>query len=537
MSPPPPVTPDGAGKPTRRFAPSPTPTASLESVLAIGLCLVVVFSALAFMERSRVIARTLQEMHVKEFSRPRRMVPPRGAFPGADARPSLVVLLSLDTLRADHLDLYGYERETAPNLRRLGEESVVFTMVAAQATQTLVSHKSLLTGKYPLTLMLEETGADLLTLTSEPDPHRYLVETMGAVQPTLAAGLRQRGYRTAGFTDGAWMGRDAGFDLGFDHFDDSGGGLAGVLPRVHDWLASKAADTLFVFAHAYDTHCPYTTREPFESAFCPDHSRHLPLGDKCGKGGLNDMALSAADWQAVVDHYDAGILAADDLVGRFLEALREQGLYDRALIVITSDHGESLGERGYVGHGGLHVEELSVPLIVRFPSSWNVTPRRVDEPVELVDLLPTIFTLCGVPTTPDLDGSSLLPIVFRGVRGRDFLVAQTTFEEPLSKGTEPTARTLLRPGRWQVVQDPRQLSSYFYNLESDPRGLTGRRIPEEEFGSLLDALTVRGEAGRKGRRREPTITFSPELASELASLGYGAAPLPEAGDEPATGLR
>lgn len=532
----PPVSPDG-GEHAARFAPSPAPTSSLESVLAASLCLVVVFSSLTFLERSKVIARTLREMHTSEMPRPRRLVPPRGAFPGAESSPTLVLVLSLDTLRADHLDLYGYGRETAPSLRRLGEESVVFTRVAAQATQTLVSHKSLLTGKYPMTLMLEETGADLLTLASQPDPHGYLVQTMGAVQPTLAAGLRSRGYRTAGFTDGAWMGRDAGFDVGFDHFDDSGGGLEGVLPRVLDWVGSKAADSLFVFAHAYDVHCPYTAREPFEHALCPDCSAHVPLADKCGKGGLNDIALSETDWQAVVDHYDSGILAADALVGGFLEALREQGLYDRALIVITSDHGESLGERGYVGHGGLHVEELGVPLIVRFPAAWNVAPRRVDEPVELVDVLPTLFTVCGAPNTPDLDGSSLLPIVFRGVRGRDYLVAQTTFEDPLTGRTEPAARTLLRPGRWQVVQDPRRLSSSFYNLEDDPRGLVGRKVPEEEFGSLLDVLTVRRESGRGARRREPAITFSPELARELASLGYGVAATPDAGDGPPANLR
>ena len=525
---------DGGRSPAKVPGSEP-PSYSIESIFAVALCAVVIASSVAFLRRARSLSNSLADLQRERTeTRPVRV----GHGPSApDARPTLVIVISVDTLRADRLDLNGYERETAPNLRRLGDEGVVFRTVGAQSSQTLTSHKSMFTGKYPATLMLEETGADLLELSDLEGAREYLVNTFSSVHGRLAEGFRERGYRTAAFTDGAWMSRSTGFENGFDLFDDSGGGFAAILPRGLVWLASSASDPAFLFLHGYDVHCPYVSPEPFDSAFCHDHSAHVSLADKCGKGSLYGLDLSAADLTAISDHYDSGVLQADHELGLFLDALRDQGLYDRALIVVTSDHGESLGERGQIGHGGLFVEQLLVPLIVKFPSGWDVTPTVVQDPVELVDLLPTLFTLCGIPTARDLDGSSLLPILFRGVRGKDYLLAQTTFEESPELVSNAAKRSLLRPGRWQVIHDPRTSTASFFSLEHDPAGLIPHSIREEEFPSLLDVLTERASSSPPVLRPRDPVPFSDDLRLELEQLGYAGGPSESAGEPPPGDIR
>jgi len=499
---------------------------SLESLLALSLCGVVLLASVAFLRRSSDLSRAIAGLSSDDL----RPIPARPRRPEHTAqdepRPELVILISLDTLRADRLELYGYGRTTAPNLSALAAEGVLFRTVCAQSTQTLTSHKSLFTGKYPATLMLEETGADLLELTGVSDAREYLVDTFRRVKTRLAAGFSEAGYRTAGFTDGAWMSREAGFDTGFETFDDAGGGLASILPRGLAWLAADVEHPSFLFLHAYDVHCPYTSPEPYDSAFCPDHAAHIRLDDKCGKGALSGIQLTAADLAALTDHYDGGILSADALLGGFFRELRARGLYDRALIVVTSDHGESLGERGAIGHGGLYLEQLLVPLILKPPLGWKLPTASVEEPVELVDLLPTLCALCSIPVGGDLDGRSLLPTLYRGVRGRDYLVAQTSFEEAPALRSSPAKRTLLRPGRWQVIHDVDRSEAEFFALDQDPRGLSAHSIRPDEFSPLLDVLLERAPGGpRAVLRAAPPVAFSPELLHELDHLGYGAATL------------
>jgi arylsulfatase len=496
-----------------------SPQASLETMLALCLCAVVLVSSLAFMRSSRSLARGGESLEASPSAL--RQAPP-GPSEAGQTRPELLILISLDTLRADRLDLYGYPRQTAPALHALGRESSVFATVVAQSSQTLTSHKSLLTGKYPSTLMFEQTGADTLTLASLESPREYLVNVFSTVRGTLAESLAESGYRCAAFTDGAWMGRETGFDHGFELFDASGGGLEAILPRALSWLATTPGGPRFLFLHAYDVHCPYPCRSPFNNSFCPDCSGHLALEEACGKGALYGAELSSADLRAINDHYDGGIRSADEHLGRFLDELRARGLYERALIVVTSDHGESLGERGQVGHGGLSLEELLVPLILKFPSGWEIPPARVAEPVELVDLLPTLITACGGDPARDLDGRSLLPILVRGVRGKEYLLSQTTFEEAPELASNPSKRSLLKPGRWQVVNDPRSGTGLFYSLEHDAHALAGIPVRGPEFPAFLEILLGDGRRARGAPRRPGApVRFSAELERELAALGYG----------------
>jgi arylsulfatase len=470
-----------------------TPT-SLESLVALCLCMVVILACMAFLRRTSDYSRALTELQREE-----RRERPRKREAQARPRPDLVILLTLDGLRADRLSFHGYERETTPRLRALGEEGLVLRTVAAQSSHPLISHRSLLTGKYPATLMLEATGADLVDLASVREARAYLQDTFTQVRGALAAGFREGGFRTAGFTDGASLGSGTGVAHGFEVFDGSGGGLEALLARALAWLERSGASPGFVLVQA---------------------------GEGRVEDGAAGQALTPADRAALSAHYDEALLAADASLGGFLDELRARGLYERALIVVTSAHGESLGERGVVGHGGLYLEQLLVPLILKLPRAIGLPPARIDEPVELVDLLPTLFELCGLSLPDDLDGRSLLPTLFRGVHGRDYLVAETAFGEAPWRRSSPAVRTLLRPGRWQVIQDVARAQATLYALEHDPHGLAGLPVAAEEVADLVEVLLARGRSGPRAVLR-PTAParFSPELERQLEELGYDAAAL------------
>jgi len=511
--------PRGEDVPTVR-QPSPAAPFSLEGALALGLCAIVVLATLAILKRSSDYSRVLTELQADSLrmrpARPR----PASAPARTEPRPELVVLVSLDGLRADRLELYGHARATAPSLRALGESGAVFTTVAAQSSQPLVSLKSLLTGKYPATLMLEETGADLYDLATVRAPEGYLTSTFTAVRGELAASFQANGFRTAAFTSGDWTGSARGFGTGFASLEE-GAGLAENVTRALAWLDQKPGVPTFLFLQADALVCPFASEAETVLA-CPEHAEHAALGPLCSRAEA--PALETAELAALADHYDAAVQAADAALGRLLDGLASRGLAERALIAVTSAHGMRLGERGTLGHGGLHPEELLVPLVLRFPAAWNLPPRRIDEPAELVDVLPTLQGLCGLVVPRELDGQSLVPTLLRGVHGRDFLVAQGLFV-PGGERSSAAMRTLFLPGRWQLIQDNERAQASFFALDDDPLGLGGLPVAVDEFAPLLDLLLGSGGVPHTALRARAPVHLGAALLEELDELGYDAAAL------------
>jgi arylsulfatase A-like enzyme len=210
--------------------------------------------------------------------------------------------------------------------------------------------------------------------------------------------------------------------------------------------------------------------------------------------------------------------------------LRELGLYDEALILVTSDHGESLGTHGQIGHGGLFLEQLMVPLIIKFPSSWSWDSQVVEDPVELVDVMPTILGACGIEAPPGLDGRSLIAAE---QSPRRHLVAQMAYREGPELISNPAKRALLEPGRWLLIHDARSDRLELFDLGKDPEALTAVAMgarPGAQDGSsddiaaalpgLLAALAAL-DAGRSADEFvEPAVEMDEEMLRALKSLGY-----------------
>jgi choline-sulfatase len=291
-----------------------------------------------------------------------------------NAGPGPIVLISIDTLRADHLPAYGYTKVRTPNIDTLAAEGVVFEHAWSHAPQTLPAHTSLLSGELPF----EHGVRDNVGFTVKKG------------QWFIQRALQERGWPTGGFVSAYVLRAATGINQGFDTYDSdmppsSGERSIGQVQRGGDktlaaaiaWLdARDRARPFFLFLHFYEPHKPYEPPARF-AAYSP---------------------------------YDGEIAYSDELVGRFLDRLRSAGLYDRATIVLLADHGEGLGDHGEQEHGlFLYQETTRVPLIVKLPGRHRA--RRVAAPVQHIDLAPTILDLAGAPARAALRGRSLRPLL------------------------------------------------------------------------------------------------------------------------------
>ena len=393
-----------------------------------------------------------------------------------------MLLFTVGGMRPDRLSLYGDSQADTPNMELLGSEAAVFECAAAQASYPLASLKSLLTGKYPARLMLEQRGADLHSLATLADPNEFLLETFTAVDASLASEMASARYMTACFTRPGRL-DEGGFEHGFHTFDARGGAWKDIRARLSLWLEDGRGSKSFVLL-ATET-LPADARE------------------KIARMRDGDTALPAEQSAHVLSAYDRELTEIDARLGEALSLLRENDLYEEAFVIVTADHGLSLGERGFVGNGGLYREELLVPLIMKFPASWNVAPRSIEEPAELVDLWPTISAVSGVKTPRNLDGRSLLPVVLRGVRGRERLIAQTSLIKEAPELSSAAEQSVLRPGNWHAIHNAAKAELRFFSLPTDPDALVDlTRLGELHLPPELESIF--GTAGSAPLAEAPT---------------------------------
>jgi len=391
-----------------------------------------------------------------------------------------VILISVDTLRADHLSCYGYDRLTTAHIDSLADGGTIFEQVNTQIPLTLPSHTSLLTSTYPFADGIEDNG-----------------EQLYAKKITLAGVLQSHGYRTAAFVGGFVLDKRFGLSQGFDYYDSPFDLIhkQGVDPseikrsaqeaagNARHWLEANAHSTFFLFLHFYDLHTPYDTSPEFRKRF--------------GQG------------------YNSELAYLDSALGDFLEYLGGAGLVDRSLIVFTADHGESLGEHGEGTHGYfLYQSTLRVPLIIHWPKGSRPLPASVSEPAGLIDVAPTILQFLGIAQPPEFQGQSLMGSS-KNPRNND----REVFSESLYAHDHFGAAALrsLRIGNWKLIAAPKP---EIYDLKRDPAETTNLYTTHSSVAEAFHEKLVEFFARYKPAQPSGGARIDPEVAARLRSLGY-----------------
>jgi arylsulfatase A-like enzyme len=404
-----------------------------------------------------------------------------------------VVLVSIDTLRADHLGCYGYPRPTSPNVDAFAAGAVTFTQAIAQAPSTLHSHASMLTSLLP-----QHHRASWAAGTPLPDDAL-----------TLAEVLRDAGYATAAFTGGGQMHRIFGLDQGFELYEQPHAAtFAATVEAAFPWLEEHAAGPFFLFLHSYETHHPYTPDPGFLAALGDDYDGALPdtiSVDLLRRINAGEVRIDEADLAHIVTAYDAEIRSADAGFGALVERLRALGAWEPTMVVFTSDHGEELGERDKVGwHShSLYDELLRVPLIIKLPHG-AFAGTRVERQVRGLDLPPTVLGTLGVPSPPQFEGADLTTFL-RGAPLRPLIAVSRRDEASAELTAVRTEEWKLQAGLlFHLARDPGERWSVLdVGVEAELQGALAAQVDR------LDALTPATQVVPTGATLE-----------ELKALGY-----------------
>ncbi len=402
---------------------------------------------------------------------------------------SPVILISIDTLRADHVGVYGYRRIATPNIDSFAQGGTVFTNIECQTPLTLPSHTSLFTSTYPFENGIQENA-----------------EQVPAGVVTLAGVLKSHGYKTAAFIGSVFLERQMGLDQGFETYDSpfnfeafshiSGemffGGTespyavrdrrdgALVVQAALRWLAANRDQPVFVFIHLFDLHTPYAVPE-------------------------------AVARRKGVSRYDAQLEYEDELIGRLKRAFVQAGWWDKSLAILVSDHGEGLGDHDETSHGYfIYQSTLHVPVIFHWPADITGRPAIVQRPAGLIDVAPTVLDFLHVPAPASFEGTSLL-----GAVATQRPVYSETLHTHDSFGWAPLRS--VRLGSYKYIEAPH---AELYDLSKDPgernnivnanRGEA--RALRSEIAKLLARYPRKGSA--------TTASNTPQAEKLLSSLGY-----------------
>jgi len=403
------------------------------------------------------------------------------ASAAANPSPNLVVI-TIDTLRADHLGCYGDQQIRTPNIDSLAADSVRFERAYTPVPVTLPAHTVLFTGTYPLLSGIHDFSANKLS----------------PAQPTLASVLKEQGYTTGAVIGSAVLdsrfGLNRGFDFYYDHFDfnrlqesnldemERPGNV--VADTALDWLAKNNQKKFFLWMHLYDPHFPYRPPAPYS-----DQYKDRP--------------------------YDGEIAFADSQVGRLIRFLKDKGLYQNTIIVLTGDHGESLGEHGEKTHGFfIYNATLHIPVILHLPGQRLV--NSVSELVSLADLMPTVLQALKVDVPSQVQGRNLLPLMTakkedqsQGLYAETFL-PRLHFNWSELRGLETKNYHFIdapKPELYDLAKDPGETQNLY------PR----KKAVAEEMRARLSALIRRYSGGQELAEK---TGLDPALMERLQSLGY-----------------
>jgi choline-sulfatase len=454
-----------------------------------------------------------------------------------------VLLYMIDTERADHTSVYGYARDTTPFLKKLAAQGLVFDDCQVQATWTKPSVASLLTSLYSFTHGIAKD-----------------YDTIPKGATTLAEQLRAAGYVTAGIVANPFAGRLSGLQRGFDYqsewaviqryrkdAEDRATDSAAVNKIVFPWLEQHRDEPFFLYAHATDPHAPYRPPAGFEERFADSAEtaefdrNYKSLVDKrsYGGGAVVSRAVCRRDGlnpdrfiQRAIGRYDGEILHNDWSLEQLAGKLKELGLLDNTLIVVVSDHGEEFWEHGWTAHGQSLYQELTHGVFVMWNPKLMPTPRRVSDPVQLIDVMPTILDLLDLKIPDMVQGQSLAAFAKGQPFQRRGPVMSSRYASPHAHGVVPengTDTVALLDANWKLIYRDKAKEVGMNKVElydrrtdrGEAKNVAGEH-PQEvsrmmtEIGKWLDAeKQIKSFLGRGAK-----ATMDQKTLEQLRSLGY-----------------
>jgi arylsulfatase A-like enzyme len=409
-----------------------------------------------------------------------------GACGGGGERPPNVLLISIDTLRADRLGCQGYERDTTPALDDFGQRHALrFANATAESPWTLPSHVTMLSGLHPLTHGVR---------TPQLAP--------GSDVELLAEILARSGWYCFGLTDGGWLDARWGFDRGFDSFEAQDRDVQQLVDEALAFVHHREPrGPWFGFLHTYDVHCPYDPPPPYRGRFTSADAEPIEVEGRCGNPHFNRDGVTAGQARFLSDRYDEDVRRVDDALGRLLADLEERGLLDHTIVVVTSDHGEEFGEHGQIGHERtLHREVLAIPLLVAAP---GLAPAVVERPAGLADVVPTLLDLLGLEPGSELDGRSLL------ARGSGGVASDLAWQSDLCAWTTASE---------QLIVDRESDRARYFDLVMDPWEEHDRATLVPERARALREPLSRYQASLAPRRLPRRLLA--DYPDDLEALGY-----------------
>jgi len=422
-----------------------------------------------------------------------------------------IILIVIDTLRADHVGCYGYHRNTTPNIDRLALGGVLFKNTISSAPWTLPSIGSLLTSQYPSILGI-----------------RNRMSALDSKFPLFSELLKQYDYTTYGVVSHTQVSACLGFGRGYDHYDEESVFASPqdvkkrfrtissplVTRKAVSFLQKSRRKPFFLFTHYFDPHFNYVLHEKYN--YYPLYKGSLYSGQAMYSLRQKRQSLSADDIKYLLALYDSEIAFTDEYVGRLLDELKRQGLYDDCIIIVTADHGEEFMERGWLGHTiTLYQELIRVPLIMKFPGG---KAQIIDSPVGLIDVMPTVLDYLGIDLPGGLQGKTLSLVNPVSIPKKP--IFSETFKTQPTSAIGPIAFTSVLLGNRKLIHDGVRDSEKIFNLSEDPHEQSNLSDQQSEENRMLRALLSKWLSYIEMKRsKEPvqdeTELFTPEQIEHL----------------------
>lgn len=418
-----------------------------------------------------------------------------------------VLVICIDSLRADHLGCYGYTRDTSPCIDTVAKDGIRFTSAISQAPWTKPSVASLFTSLY---MSVHNVWYGY------KDTKDYAVSCrLSGDIVTLAEILKIHGYETAAFGQKLHLRKEFGFKQGFDLLKMGLGKSANINTSVTTWLQKRQPDKFFVYLHYDDAHFPYNPSDKFK-IYDVSQSKANVTGENFKSIRTGEMKLSQEDIDHIIASYDGEIKSVDEKIGLLLKQLDGMGYGDNTLIIILADHGDEFMEHGGVAHGHTLYEELiRIPLIMKGP----VLPKNVHIRglAQSIDIAPTILDILDLQPGREMEGKSLVPLIFKGKKVHNAVYSER-------KSYQGEFSRAVRTEKWKLIKDYKTKQSLLFDLENDPG--ESRNVNEQypkilaDLERQLSGWLDRENAKAKKTGFKGTVRIDETTKERLKSLGY-----------------